>query len=55
MRCADRIQARRQIGRNMTIVFGMVLPACTGIWLTLPSIQLSHRAGTISRPLQRPY
>ncbi len=33
-------QARRQIGRNMTIVFGMVLPACTGIWLTLPSIQL---------------
>lgn len=33
-------QARRQIGRNMTIVFAMVLPACTGIWLTLPSIEL---------------
>ncbi|VTZ28374.1 Teichoic acid transporter (fragment) [Methylocella tundrae] len=24
----------------MTIVFAMVLPACTGIWLTLPSIEL---------------
>ncbi len=33
-------EARRQIGRNMTIVFAMVLPACTGIWLTLPSIEL---------------
>ncbi len=32
-------EARRQIGRNMTIVLAMVLPACTGIWLTLPSIQ----------------
>ena len=32
-------QARRQIGRNMTIVFAMVLPACTGLWLTLPSIE----------------
>ena len=32
-------EARRQIGRNMTIVFAMVLPACTGIWLTLPSIE----------------
>ncbi|MEJ0096626.1 MAG: lipopolysaccharide biosynthesis protein [Methylocella sp.] len=32
-------QARRQIGRNMTIVFAMVLPACTGIWLVLPSIE----------------
>jgi O-antigen/teichoic acid export membrane protein len=32
-------QARRQIARNMTIVIGMVLPACTGLWLTLPSIE----------------
>jgi O-antigen/teichoic acid export membrane protein len=32
-------QARAQIGRNMTIVFAMVLPACTGIWLVLPSIE----------------
>jgi O-antigen/teichoic acid export membrane protein len=31
-------QARRQIARNMTIVIAMVLPACTGLWLTLPSI-----------------
>jgi O-antigen/teichoic acid export membrane protein len=32
-------QARRQIARNMTIVIAMVLPACTGLWLTLPSIE----------------
>jgi len=32
-------QARLQIGRNMTIVIAMVLPACTGIWLTLPSVE----------------
>ncbi|HUI21121.1 MAG TPA: lipopolysaccharide biosynthesis protein [Methylocella sp.] len=32
-------QARQQIARNMTIVIGMVLPACTGLWLTLPSIE----------------
>ncbi len=32
-------QARRQIGRNLTIVIGTVLPACTGLWLTLPSIE----------------
>ncbi|MBO0733869.1 MAG: lipopolysaccharide biosynthesis protein [Methylocapsa sp.] len=32
-------QARRQIGRNLTIVIAMVLPACTGLWLTLPSIE----------------
>ncbi|MCI0466951.1 MAG: lipopolysaccharide biosynthesis protein [Beijerinckiaceae bacterium] len=32
-------QARRQISRNMTIVIAMVLPACTGLWLTLPSIE----------------
>jgi O-antigen/teichoic acid export membrane protein len=32
-------QARRQIARNLTIVIGTVLPACTGLWLTLPSIE----------------
>ncbi|WP_395665467.1 lipopolysaccharide biosynthesis protein [Methylocella sp.] len=32
--------ARRQVGRNMTIVLSMVLPACTGLWLILPSVQL---------------
>jgi O-antigen/teichoic acid export membrane protein len=31
--------ARQQIARNMTIVIAMVLPACTGLWLTLPSIE----------------
>jgi len=33
------VQARQQIARNMTIVIAMVLPACTGLWLTLPSIE----------------
>jgi O-antigen/teichoic acid export membrane protein len=32
-------QARQQIARNMTIVIAMVLPACTGLWLTLPSLE----------------
>jgi O-antigen/teichoic acid export membrane protein len=32
-------QARQQVARNMTIVIAMVLPACTGLWLTLPSIE----------------
>jgi len=32
-------QARQQIARNMTIVIAMVLPACTGLWLTLPSVE----------------
>ena len=32
-------QGRRQIARNMTIVIAMVLPACTGLWLILPSIE----------------
>jgi O-antigen/teichoic acid export membrane protein len=32
-------KARSQMARNMSIVFAAVLPACTGIWLTLPSIQ----------------
>ncbi|HXW72044.1 MAG TPA: lipopolysaccharide biosynthesis protein [Methylocella sp.] len=32
-------RARQQIARNMTIVIAMVLPACTGLWLTLPSVE----------------
>ncbi len=32
-------QSRRQLSRNMTIVIAMVLPACTGLWLTLPSVE----------------
>lgn len=34
-----RMQSRQQIARNMTIVIAMVLPACTGIWLVLPSVE----------------
>jgi O-antigen/teichoic acid export membrane protein len=32
-------QAQRQIARNLMIVIAMVLPACTGLWLTLPSVE----------------
>jgi len=38
----DRHGAERasvQIGRNLAIVIAILLPACTGIWLTLPSIE----------------
>ena len=45
-------EARQQIGRNMTIVFAMVLPACTGLWLTLALDPAVDRAGAVSRPLQ---
>jgi O-antigen/teichoic acid export membrane protein len=31
-------EGRQQVARNMTIVIAMVLPACTGLWLTLPSL-----------------
>ena len=31
--------SRQQIADNMAIVVAIVLPACTGIWLTLPSIE----------------
>ncbi len=34
---ADR--AREQVGHNMAIVIAILLPSCTGIWLTLPSIE----------------
>jgi O-antigen/teichoic acid export membrane protein len=33
------LRAKAQIGQNMAIVIAIILPACTGIWLTLPSIQ----------------
>ncbi len=32
-------KARTQVAQNMAIVIAVVLPACTGIWLTLPSIE----------------
>jgi O-antigen/teichoic acid export membrane protein len=32
-------KAKHQVARNMAIVIAVVLPACTGIWLTLPSIE----------------
>ena len=31
--------AREQVARNMTIVLLVLLPACLGIWLVLPSLQ----------------
>jgi O-antigen/teichoic acid export membrane protein len=31
--------AKDQVARNMAIVIAVVLPACTGIWLILPSIE----------------
>ena len=33
------LKAKEQVARNMAIVIAIVLPACTGIWLTLPSIE----------------
>ncbi|WP_020177281.1 lipopolysaccharide biosynthesis protein [Methyloferula stellata] len=32
-------RARQQIAHNMAIVIAILLPACTGIWLILPSIE----------------
>ncbi len=32
-------KASVQVARNMAIVIAIVLPACTGIWLILPSLQ----------------
>ncbi len=32
-------KAKTQVARNMAIVIAVVLPACTGIWLTLPSVE----------------
>jgi O-antigen/teichoic acid export membrane protein len=33
------LSAKAQIGHNMSIVMAILLPACTGLWLTLPSIE----------------
>jgi O-antigen/teichoic acid export membrane protein len=33
------VQAKAQIARNMAIVIAVVLPACTGLWLILPSLE----------------
>ncbi|MGO9005262.1 MAG: lipopolysaccharide biosynthesis protein [Beijerinckiaceae bacterium] len=33
------VRAKAQIGHNMAIVIAIILPACTGIWLILPSIE----------------
>lgn len=35
----DAAEARQQVSRNMAIVFALVLPTCTGIWLILPSLE----------------
>src|SRR5579863_1348985 len=32
-------EARAQIARNMGVVFAVILPACAGVWLILPSFQ----------------
>jgi O-antigen/teichoic acid export membrane protein len=32
-------KAKQQIARNMTIVAAFLMPACVGIWLTMPSIE----------------
>src|SRR5207237_387728 len=32
-------RAKAQIARNMTMVIAVVVPACVGIWATLPSIE----------------
>jgi len=33
------MSSKAQLGQNMAIVFAIILPACTGIWLILPSIE----------------
>ncbi len=32
-------EARAQVARNMAVVFAVLLPACVGIWIVLPSIE----------------
>jgi len=32
-------RAREQIAQNIAIVIAVILPSCTGLWLTLPSIE----------------
>jgi len=33
-------RAREQVARNMAMVFALLLPACVGIWIVLPSIEV---------------
>jgi O-antigen/teichoic acid export membrane protein len=33
------VKAKEQVAANMAIVIALVLPACTGLWLILPSIE----------------
>jgi O-antigen/teichoic acid export membrane protein len=33
-------RAKEQVGQNMAVVIAILLPACAGIWLILPSIEL---------------
>ena len=33
-------KAREQVAKNMGLVFALVLPACAGLWLTLPSLEI---------------
>lgn len=35
----DAGEAKEQVARNLAIVFAIVLPSCTGLWLILPSIE----------------
>ncbi|MGO9133564.1 MAG: lipopolysaccharide biosynthesis protein [Methylovirgula sp.] len=35
----DAGEAKAQVARNLAIVFAIVLPSCTGLWLILPSIE----------------
>ncbi|PWB78663.1 MAG: teichoic acid transporter [Methylocystaceae bacterium] len=32
-------EAKEQIARNMSVVVALLLPACAGLWLTMPSIE----------------
>ncbi len=32
--------AREQIARNMAMVFAIMLPACVGLWIVLPSVEV---------------
>ena len=33
------VRARQQVARNINLVLALVLPACAGFWLTLPSLE----------------
>jgi O-antigen/teichoic acid export membrane protein len=46
-------KARTQIAQNMATVIAVVLPACTGLWLILPSIQQVFVPGAYRGPFGR--